>query len=35
MYSQDVNGLLACYTVGIPFFGGTLLGKLFYSGVIF
>ncbi|MFM7724340.1 MAG: DUF6580 family putative transport protein [Bacteroidota bacterium] len=35
MYSQDVNGLLACYTAGIPFFGGTLLGNLFFCGALF
>jgi hypothetical protein len=31
LYSQDLNGLIACYAAGIPFFGGTLAGNLFYS----
>jgi hypothetical protein len=34
-YTQDLSGLLLCYTVGLPFLKGTLLGDLFYSGVIF
>ena len=35
MYSQDANGLMACYVAGVPFLQGTLLGDLFYSGVLF
>ena len=35
LYSQDLNGLIACYVAGIPFFGGTLAGNLFYSAVLF
>jgi hypothetical protein len=35
LYSQDLNGLIACYLAGIPFFGGTLAGNLFYSAVLF
>ncbi len=35
LYSQDFNGLIACYVAGIPFFGGTLAGNLFYSAVLF
>jgi hypothetical protein len=26
---------MACYAAGIPFLQGTLLGDLFYSGVLF
>ena len=35
MYSSDFAGLLACYTAGIPFFGGTVAGDLFYSALLF
>jgi len=35
LYSQDLNGLIACYVAGIPFFSGTLAGNLFYSAVLF
>jgi hypothetical protein len=35
MYAKDFNGLLTCYVAGIPFLKGTLLGDLFYSGVLF
>lgn len=35
MYPQNTVGLLACYAAGLPFFGNTLLGDLFYSGVLF
>ena len=35
LYSQDLNGLIACYVAGIPFFGGTLAGNLFYAAVLF
>jgi hypothetical protein len=34
-YSQNFTGLLTCYAAGIPFLKGTLLGDLFYSGVLF
>lgn len=34
-YSQDISGLIACYTAGIPFFGNTIAGDLFYSAVLF
>jgi hypothetical protein len=26
---------MACYAAGIPFFGGTIAGDLFYSAVLF
>lgn len=35
MYPQTAAGLLACYTAALPFFGNTLAGDLFWSGVLF
>ena len=35
LYTQDFSGLMACYAAGIPFFGGTLAGNLFYSTILF
>lgn len=35
LYSRDFAGLIACYTAGLPFFGGTIAGDLFYSAAIF
>jgi hypothetical protein len=35
MYLQTLTGLAACYVAALPFFGRTLLGDLFYSGVLF
>jgi hypothetical protein len=35
MYPKTIEGLMACYVAGIPFLKGTLLGDLFYSGVLF
>jgi hypothetical protein len=35
LYSQDFKGLMDCYIAGIPFFGGTLAGNIFYSAVLF
>lgn len=34
-YPQNLNGLMLCYASGIPYLKGTLLGDLFYSGVMF
>jgi len=34
-YPQNLGGLMSCYTAGIAFFKGTLLGDLFFSGVLF
>lgn len=34
-YEQNISGLMLCYAKGIPFLKGTLLGDLFYSGVLF
>ena len=35
MYPHTLGGLAACYIAALPFFGRTLLGDLFYSGVLF
>jgi hypothetical protein len=35
VYPSNLNGLISCYIAGIPFIGGTILGNLFYSGVLF
>ena len=35
LYPLTFEGLLACYTAAIPFFQLTLLGDLFFVGVIF
>lgn len=35
MYARDLSGLMQSYIMGLPFFRGTLLGDLFYTGVMF
>ena len=35
IYPQNFAGLVASYVAGIPFFNGTLLGDLCYSGILF
>ena len=35
VYPQNFAGLMTCYAAGIPFLKGTLLGNLFYSGLLF
>ncbi len=35
LYPRDVTGLVSCYVAAIPFFHSTLLGDLFFSGVMF
>lgn len=35
IYPQNFGGLMECYAMGIPFLKGTLLGDLFYCGVLF
>lgn len=35
MYPHTFGGLQACYIAGLPFFKNTILGDLFYSGVLF
>ena len=34
-YPKDLNGLLECYTLAIPFFRNSLLGDFFYAGVLY
>ena len=34
-YPKSIDGILACYTLALPFFGNTLAGSLFYSAVMF
>jgi len=34
-YPRTLGGLLDCYIAGLPFFRGTLLGDLVYSGLLF
>jgi len=35
LYSKDLNGMMTAYAAGIPFFGNTILGDLFYSFSLF
>ena len=35
IYTQNFAGLVTSYVAGIPFFNGTLLGDLCYSGILF
>lgn len=35
MYPKTLEGLLTCYAAAVPFLKGTILGDLFYSGVLF
>jgi hypothetical protein len=34
-YPKNVEGLVACFTLAIPFFLNTILGDLFYSFILF
>ena len=34
-YPYNIQGLMACYVAAIPFFQNTLLGDMFYIGVLF
>ncbi len=34
-YPHTLSGLASCYVAAIPFFGWTLAGDLFYTGVLF
>lgn len=34
-YPQNFVGLIECYAMGIPFLKGTLLGDMFYCGILF
>lgn len=35
MYPPTCQGLIACYTAAIPFFGNTIAGDLFYASLLF
>lgn len=35
MYSHNLQGLLQSYIMGLPFFRNTILGDLFYAGLMF
>lgn len=35
LYPHSWDGLVMCYTAAIPFFRNTILGDLFYTGVLF
>jgi hypothetical protein len=35
LYPTTLSGLAACYTAAIPFFHNTLVGDLFFTGVLF
>ena len=34
-YTKNLAGLMQCYILALPFFKNTLLGNIFYSGVLF
>jgi len=34
-YPKTMEGLISCYVAGIPFFGNTVAGSLFYSALMF
>jgi len=35
LYPQSLQGLLSCYTMGLPFFRNTLMGDIFYVTAMF
>jgi hypothetical protein len=35
LYPMTAAGLAECYTAALPFFGQTLLGDMFYAGILF
>lgn len=35
VYSADLNGLIRCYTLALPFWGRTLAGDLLFTAAIF
>ncbi len=35
LYPKTSAGLISCYAMGIPFFWNTMLGDLFFTGVLF
>lgn len=34
-YPQNLSGLIECYIAAIPFFNNSILGDLFYNGILF
>ena len=34
-YPKNMEGLISCYVAGIPFFGNTIGGSIFYSSLMF
>lgn len=34
-YPKNIEGMIQCFTLAIPFFTNTLLGDLFYTGVLY
>ena len=34
MYTKDLAGLINCYIAGIPFYRNTLMGDLFFTGLL-
>ena len=34
-YPKNIEGLIACFTLAVPFFVSTILGDLFYSFILF
>jgi hypothetical protein len=34
-YTQNFSGLIDCYVAGVPFFRNTIMGDLFFCGVLF
>lgn len=34
-FPKNLNGLLECYTLAIPFFRNSLIGDLFFAGVLY
>lgn len=35
LYPMTMDGLMTCYVMALPYFKGTLMSNLFYSGVLF
>ncbi|NWF91081.1 MAG: hypothetical protein HXY50_16670 [Ignavibacteriaceae bacterium] len=35
LYPKNISGLIACYVAAIPFFGNSVLGDLFFVGILF
>jgi hypothetical protein len=35
LYAKNISGLIACYVAAIPFFHHTVLGDLFFVGILF